>query len=224
MAKPEKHLELIHDKAVGETTAVACTRCACNTTHKVLNSTHEEGAVERTFDEYQWVTKYYIIQCQGCQAISFMKIRWDSDSVDEDNDWIEDEELFPSRAKTWPLIDDIQLLPPDLARIYRETVMALNAQQPVLTGIGIRAIIETITNEKHATGGNLVSKIDDLVAKGVLTSDGAAILHKIRTLGNAAAHEVKAHGAPELKLAMNVIEHLFKAVYILPEQAKKTFI
>lgn len=223
MAKPQKHLELIHDKAVGESTVVACPRCAGDTTHKVLNSTHEEGAVERLFDEYQWTTKYHIIQCQGCQTISFMKIRWDSDGVDEDNNWIEDEELFPSRVKTWSLIDDIQLLPPDLARVYRETVIALNGQQPVLAGIGIRAIIETITKEKHAIGGNLESKIDDLVIKGVLTNDGAAILHKIRTLGNAAAHDVKAHTPPELKLAMDVIEHLFQAVYILPEHAKTTF-
>ena len=40
-------------------------------------------------------------------------------------------------------------------------------------------------------------------------------------MGNKAAHEVKAHTRDELNLAFDVVEHLIKAVYLLPEQAKR---
>jgi hypothetical protein len=61
------------------------------------------------------------------------------------------------------------------------------------------------------------------VGLGVLTQDGADILHKLRTLGNDAAHEVKPHSLQELGLAFDVVDHLLLGVYILPDHAKKTF-
>ncbi|WP_305800612.1 hypothetical protein, partial [Thiolapillus sp.] len=39
---------------------------------------------------------------------------------------------------------------------------------------------------------------------------------ELRTLGNEAAHEVKPHNNATLTLALDVIDHLLKGVYILP--------
>ena len=39
---------------------------------------------------------------------------------------------------------------------------------------------------------------------------------ELRTLGNEAAHEVKPHNNATLALALDVIDHLIKGVYILP--------
>jgi hypothetical protein len=78
---------------------------------------------------------------------------------------------------------DNHLLPASVQRIYDESIKAINKDQPVLTGIGIRVLVEVV-----ATGSNLSGRINSLVSLGVLTPDGAAILHTIRTLGNDAAH------------------------------------
>jgi hypothetical protein len=144
---------------------------------------------------------------------------------DEEGDleYRETELLYPSRTEGRDVIDGSELLPHDLQRIYAEVVSALNNRQPVLAGVGIRAIIETVANNKGAVDRQLSGRIDALVTLGVLTKDGAAILHKLRVLGNAAAHEVKAHSATELNLAMDVVEHLLQAVYILPSHAGRTF-
>ena len=40
-------------------------------------------------------------------------------------------------------------------------------------------------------------------------------------MGNEAAHNVKAHTQTELNLAFDVVEHLLKTVYILPQQTKR---
>ena len=89
--------------------------------------------------------------------------------------------------------------------------------------MGIRALLESICEEKQAKGRKLVHKIDDLKIKGILTPVSAGILHKIRSLGNDAAHKAKPHSEKQLGLAMDIIEHLLKDVYILPKQAEDEF-
>ena len=94
---------------------------------------------------------------------------------------------------------------------------------PVLVGIGLRAIVETVCKEKNASGKDLYAKINDMASQHVLTPSGADILHKVRSLGNKAAHEVKPHTPRQLSLAMGVVEHMLKDVYILPKLIEDEF-
>ena len=67
--------------------------------------------------------------------------------------------------------------------IYKEAIVALTNHAPILAGLGLRALLETVCKERSATGDTLFKKIDSLVASKVLTPTSATILHKIRTLG-----------------------------------------
>ena len=129
--------------------------------------------------------------------------------------------MYPPRDVGREPLPDAFALPNDLQRIYRETKKALNNDLPILCGVGIRAIVETVTKEKSAPGADLSKRIDGLVDMRVLTPDGATILHKLRVLGNNAAHEVKAHKSAELNVALDVVDHVLTAVYLLPERAKR---
>jgi len=93
----------------------------------------------------------------------------------------------------------------------------------ILSGIGIRAIVEAVCKEKKTTGKNLQERIDDLVKKQLLTPASAEILHNLRVLGNKASHEVKPHNAEQLAVAMDVIDHLLMDAYILPLKVEKVF-
>lgn len=86
------------------------------------------------------------------------------------------------------------------------------ARLNILAGIGIRALVESVCREKAAQGSNLEIKIDDLVAKGVLTRDSANTLHGTRLLGNRSAHEITAANDDELDIAMDIIENLVRTV------------
>lgn len=114
-------------------------------------------------------------------------------------------------------------MPQKVALIYKETILALTNHSPILAGIGLRVLLEAVCKEKDAKGKDLFEKIDSLVASKVLTPMSATILHKIRTLGNLAVHEVQPHTEKQLSLAMDIIEHLLKDVYILPMQANSEF-
>jgi hypothetical protein len=224
MPKNTKHQEV--NQSAGTEAKVPCTSCKVETTHKVRASVDIRG--EDWFDgnsiEY-WVS-HQIIECGGCETVTFRTINTHSEDYDLGPEGMKLNEtvaLFPSRNEGRSLAKDSHLLPAKVHRIYAETINAMNNGQPVLTGIGIRALVETICKDRSAAGSNLMTQIDSLVTLGVLTPAGAAILHKLRTLGNVAAHEAKPHAAQQLGLAMDVCEHLLQGVYILPHHAKKTF-
>jgi hypothetical protein len=205
-----------------------CIKCIGKTTHKVLASVDVSGVETNPDWSMHWYDAYQIAECGGCKSISFRNESYNSEDYQQisETEWIIDklEKLYPSRIggrKT--LENEEHYLPSPVRKIYKETLSALNNNSPVLAGIGLRALIETICKEQNAAGSNLYKKIDDLVVKQVLTPAGCRILHKIRTLGNDAAHEVRPHSEKQLGLAMDVIEHVLNDVYIMPKKVKDEF-
>ncbi|MDR8394445.1 DUF4145 domain-containing protein [Aliifodinibius sp. S!AR15-10] len=212
------------NKNAGKIIQIGCISCSNETNHEILSSVELEGSepIEPNFDIW-WSQESQILQCKGCDSITFRQISSNSEDTEFNGRPRKHEELFPNRSEGRDPMDDEHLLPSSLHRIYMETISALNNKQPVLAGIGIRAIIETVTKDKDAQGNNLKQKIDGLVDQGSLTEDGSKTLHKLRVLGNESAHEVKAHEPKELNLAFDVVDHLLKAVYIIPHHASQTF-
>jgi hypothetical protein len=224
---PKNYVTREINKSAGTVLDVPCNECKRDTKHKVLASVDVEGEDWFGHNSIQYWVTHQVIQCQGCETISFRKASTNTEDYDyvdaETTEYNESIELFPGRNEGRSVIKDVYLLPTNVQRIYEETIKAMNNEQPVLAGIGIRALVETICKDKLASGRNLVEKINDLVSLGVLTQDGSTILHKIRTLGNDAAHEVKPHKSEQLGLALDVCEHLLQGVYLLPHHAQRTF-
>lgn len=206
----------------------SCRVCKRITKHAIFSGVQLRGREPMGNDDYyQWYNEYQIIQCLGCEEIAFRQTHENSEDYypvgPGEYEHAVTVEVFPNPEEGRSPIDDDFLLPTNLERIYSETIKSINNGQSVLTGIGIRAIVETVCKDKKANGKDLYGKINDLVAQGVLTKDGADILHKLRTLGNKSAHEVKPHDKVQLGLALDVIDHLLQGVYILPHHAKTKF-
>ncbi len=222
--------DLALNKRQGQKIECSCRECHRSTKHEIVTEATLSGAAGSRGCEICWATEYQVVRCLGCETLSFRRTNSNSEDgyiqVGEDEwGWEESihEELFPSPYEGRQPLSDVNLLPDKIQRIYKDSLTALNSQQEVLCGIGVRAIVETVCKDKSAAGRKLFQKINSLVSIGVLTQDGANILHKLRTLGNNAAHEVKPHTSKELGLAFDVLDHLLLGVYILPEHAKQTF-
>lgn len=210
---------ITNNKTENEEHRLPCAQCLQPTRHKVLQSVDVEG--ELSDGEYLYSDNYQIVQCLGCDALSFRKCHSDSEDYyfDEETEELvhpDTVDVYPTRVAGRNKLRQVHFLPPAVSRIYSETHSALCNKQPILSGIGIRALVETVCKEKTAIGSNLEKKIDNLVTQGVLTTAGAETLHSMRILGNEAAHEVKPHTEETLSLAMDVVEHMLMDVYILP--------
>ncbi len=119
------------------------------------------------------------------------------------------------------LMENLYFLPIKVRHIYQETHSAICTKQNILAGIGVRALVEAVCSEKKAEGFTLEKKIEDLVMKGVLTENNAAVLHKTRLLGNKAAHETEPPSDWELGVGFDIAENLIETVYIIPKKAEK---
>ena len=207
------------DKTKNKEVLVACTKCDGETYHKIMKSVD-------TLDSGDWGTfwsDYEIIMCQGCHTLSF-RMAWGSDDiVGTDDDGLEvydkNDELFPSRIKGRRQLRYYEYLPSKIRNIYSETHQAISSKQPILTGIGIRSLVEAVCTEKNTIGADLKEKIDALVRIGFLTPEGAQILHQTRIHGNEAVHEAIPIKDKDLGILMDIAENLLENTYILPKKA-----
>jgi len=196
-----------------------CESCSRKTRHRILHSIDEpiwDGP------DYRVVTATWsIVQCEGCETFSFLNTDEQVHGYDDKGNVLMavKKVLYPRRAIGRPPLSDIWHLPFHVKLMYTQTREALCNDMNVLAGIGIRALVEVVCKERKAPGHNLEKRIDGLVQNGDLTPAGAAILHSLRTMGNEAAHEVKAHTSQDLSTAFEVVEHLLTGIYILPAKA-----
>ena len=214
------------NKSAGATVTIPCVKCAGKTEHEVLLSVDQSGDVDN--GAIQWDRKYQIVRCKGCKETSFRIAASSSEDYIQvgDDEWIEDinEKLYPSRVEGVKGLGREEVyLPYELRNIYGETIHALTNDCPILAGIGLRALVETVCKNLEAEGRNLYEQINSLNQMRILTPAGAKILHQVRTLGNTAAHEVKPHTLKQLSLAIGVVEHMLKDIYILPKLVEDEF-
>jgi hypothetical protein len=203
----------------GKKIVLVCGTCGRDTTHEILLNLDSED--ETPDHDIQWSASYLTVQCRGCEAVSFCIESSNSEDFDQENKAILTRRLYPNRIPGRTALEDLNCLPSKLQQVYEETRLALTEDLAVLTGIGIRAIVETVCNENRASGRNLFQKITGLINLGSISVKEAEILHDLRFMGNEAAHKVKTHTQTELNLAFDVVEHLLKTVYILPQQTKR---
>lgn len=217
-------------KSDGKEIEIQCRQCSLATDHKVLCSAEMTGSDSHM----NWGTSYEIIQCLGCKTVSFRTESGSSEDFHHYHDEYGNEQIeYSTTEKQYPQGRKISAgisgldafsLPEKVRVIYFETSQALTTDQPVLTGIGLRALIETVCKDKSASGKDLFNQINDLVEKKLLTPARADVLHQIRALGNTAAHEVKPHSSEQLALAMEVLDHLLEEVYVLPAKTARVFL
>nr|MBF0681735.1 DUF4145 domain-containing protein [Pseudomonas sp.] len=193
---------------------VYCGECKRYTNHTVL-SLREVKAHPN--EGYHWGETHYFCQCAGCDSYCYAIAEWSED------DWNPHTGDMDYRWKTYPRskgerhpIDDVHELPSKVRVIYQEILGAVNAQLPVLTAIGLRALIEAICKDQCVNAGNLEKLIDGLASNGVLSQAQAKILHSHRFLGNVAAHEIESAKPKELVAALEIAEAMLRAIYVLP--------
>jgi hypothetical protein len=220
MSKPSTTL----NKSQNQEHWLPCPRCTTDTLHKVTVSVDSEEVDSDgiSYIRTNW-SQCQIVACLGCRNISFRINEWDeSCESNEDGQFRGNEQLYPYRIRGRRELGHRRLIPSTIRTLHKETLSALSCELKLLASAGIRSIIEAICKERNAKGGNLEKKISDLVEQSVLAPSGAELLHSLRILGNEAVHEAKTVSTQDLLLALDVVEHLINAVYILPSRTIKS--
>ncbi|MCZ8354700.1 MAG: DUF4145 domain-containing protein [Cyclobacteriaceae bacterium] len=212
-----------------------CSLCKRETNHEVLFEKKRkinDAEVQVVFyDEWQ------IIQCKGCENISFRHASSNSDDYDPvDGTPYESIRLYPQRGEDILPIKGYYYAPLNVRNIYRETIDAYNNGLYLLCAGGLRATIESICNsegivdgpvDKTKPGGpnkivrskDLMGKINGLHEKGLITKKQSEILHEHRYLGNDALHSLDTPSKNSLNIAIEIVEHTLDALYEIGDKA-----
>lgn len=216
---------------------IFCIVCKRETNHEVLKEEKREVYDETVdvgfYDEWQ------IIQCKGCDDISFRHMSSNSEDMDpEDGEPYLTIKLYPLRGRDILPIRGFYNAKPSVRNIYRETIDAYNHGLLLLCAGGLRATIESICNaegiingpiDKTKTGGpvkiirskDLIGKINGLHEKGLITKKQAEILHEHRYLGNDALHSLDIPSKNSLRIAIEIIEHTLDSLYEITDKAEE---
>jgi hypothetical protein len=134
----------------GEILSVQCSTCNRATKHRVAASLDKNGSESDEHEGWSvdWTDHYQVIQCQGCETVSFRVVSWFSEDADPATGEVgEKERLYPKRSATSVTPKPFYNVPANLRRIYGETVDCYNNDCPTLCASGLRAVVEGICAE-----------------------------------------------------------------------------
>lgn len=198
-----------------------CRSCKRSTKHTVLGKVSRETPAEFYHEE----TIYFLLECNGCTSVSFRKEYHDYESYRQTgpDDYEHDIsiEVFPHHIKDHTPIDSLFKIPNIVERIYKESLLAVQEGAFTLAGLGLRATIEAICNDKEVKGKNLQIRINAMNRSGMISKSDAERLHAIRFMGNDAAHEIKKAKEQSVLIALKIIEHILLSVYVFEEEVNK---
>ena len=202
-----------------------CATCNCETNHDIMYNYEETGP-----DEYMCQMIWMVVQCRGCERISFRYEfhDWESSypiSNDPNGEWDYDIEVdcYPTFIEGHLGIDHTGRLPDIVREIYRETIEAVKSGSFTLSAIGLRATIESICNEQNIKGSNLSTRINKLATNGIISKKDAERLHVIRFMGNDAAHDIQQAKRESVLVALSIIEYLLQSLYLFDSDVAAHF-
>lgn len=197
-----------------------CRNCARQTNHEVLFE------VEHGADKPFWNEKHtwQVLKCRGCDTIGFRYRLDDYDDVTELASGKSKHAVtfhrYPPAVPGHQPLEYQSAIPTLIRKVYRQSLAAYAADATILAGIGLRATIEAVCTHLAVTGASLEKRIDALAKAGHISTTDKRRLHAIRFLGNDAAHEVREPKSQEMKVALQIVEHLITSVFILEKRAR----
>lgn len=199
-----------------------CRNCKGARNHSEIHKVERRGGDDDGY--FQWIDRYLIIECKGCETLSFLNIYGDTEMTQHNDegyqDYYDDEFIYPYPLEKSFEIENLSYLPEKIRIIYSETINALKANSYILTAGGLRAIIEALCNHLKIRKDNLEERINLLHKKGHLTVSESKRLHSIRFLGNDALHEISKPKKEHLYILLDIINHLLVNLFINDKKIK----
>ena len=174
MSKSDVKQTQTENKTKSKKISAPCVKCNGKTTHHVLASIDVDGEEHEQLGKWEisWADHYQIIQCGGCESISFRHTSWFSEDVDYmAGETGETERLYPKRGLENLPTKSYYNVPSNLRRIYSELIDCFNNDSPTLCAAGLRAIVEGICAERGVLDGPVEQMLKDGSTKIVRKKD-----------------------------------------------------
>lgn len=197
-----------------------CSSCKQHTHHKVL-AVYKRGS--EPDDDYWWTQNLRMVQCLGCDHVSFDIETVEESNVDYDEftgnvEYVPVHVSYPDKEGLIECIGFTWNFPQNVYAIYRETINALNNGCLRLAAAGFRATVEAICIDKQIAFKNLEAKINGLKKSGIITEADRNRLHAVRFMGNDAVHQMMEPSKESLLLVHEIISGILTNLYVIDDK------
>lgn len=197
-----------------------CRNCKGLRNHEILfNKSIGKNYTYEGDEEISWNETYKVIECLGCETMTFHKEYGDEtmmkyDQYGEDIGFYTSVDIYPPCLEEGIEIEANHFIPSEIQTIYRETLLALKVKALILAAVGFRSIIEAVCNRQGISEKGLFGKINSLESNGFLSTKETDRLHAVTFLGNDAIHEITEPTYQQLLAVLEIINHLLRSLYI----------
>ena len=210
---------------------IFCNWCSIDTNHVIIKEhkinqfhTNKKDGKKSLLVTYS----YQIIQCAGCDSISFRSLTFAPKSLERNSDGelviIDNrsiEEIYPERRNNLMHEKKIFGIPFLIRKAYKEVVENYNLGNYILCSAGLRAIVEGICNHFSIKPKYLKDRIEDLSKVGLISNELAESLKIHKFLGDKALHTLEIADSEELKASIQLLELTLETVFEAPTRHKK---
>ncbi|MEN8369051.1 DUF4145 domain-containing protein [Acinetobacter bereziniae] len=175
------------------------------------------------YGEYTLYKNYKILKCINCETITYKNEvvnseevfqigeEYDGTPIYEDNAQIQ---LYPIRDEETAFSKEFEkILPEEIYLTYEEVIIALNNKMPLLTGLGLRTLLEQII-KYFGKSDDLGVILNQFEQDGFISTKQRGLLDDIRYLGNDAAHRADSKSRKDLILHLKVLENLIHQLFV----------
>lgn len=227
-----KHHELLGDEAHKIKRRLFCGVCKRETTH-ILQYAQTTGLLgQADFHEgipymFNWHV-WLIWRCKDCLNLRLEQTgkttEWFEGNSWEDYDYEAlssfDDEI--QSAKQESKLKSFLHVPRKIREGYKEVVTAYEKRLGILCTIGIRSLIEELTEDKRVPKDKeFWKRIENLPSSLGIPIGITENLKGVKELGNRAAHDLKPAKREDLQMAIELIEEILHFVYELEPKTRK---
>ncbi|MDQ9818412.1 DUF4145 domain-containing protein [Acinetobacter bereziniae] len=166
-------------------------------------------------------SEYELLKCINCDSITFRVDQFTADDVveraDEYGELIMDRlsrpQYYPTRDKELANTTHvINLLPESIQETFNEVVIALNNNLEILSGLGLRTLLEQICKQfiQDDDLGGILRKFEE---EGYISTKQRYLLDDIRYIGNDAAHRAQSNSLRKHKLSLSILVNLIQLLF-----------
>lgn len=167
---------------------------------------------------------YQVIECNGCGCVSFRLKNYREGYGALEEVTKEPIEVSPTTYYTYfperntGLISEKSFagLPEHIQKAYQEIIHCYNFNMNIMCAVGLRAATEALCKHFNAEADNLYDKIKLLGLRRLVSKELSLALQANRFFGIYAAHQLEYPPKDELKIAIEILEQAFDALFTVP--------
>jgi hypothetical protein len=200
-----------------------CNQCGGERQHDVL-WTQSVKYVEHNWTEG---ADHYVVQCRGCEWISYQVSWWHSDLRDEDNQVLLDVKSYPPRTVRkkphWhsDFLLEMAFKDDHFLHLLDEIYVALQNDSLRLAAMGIRALLESIMIEKCGDQGTFKANLNEFQKLGHISFTQRTAVEPVIEAGHAATHRSFKPEQSDALIALDITENIIESIYVAGQKAGK---